>query len=72
LWLLARNPLFSSFGLLSEDWIEHAEEIPGCGDIWMMIMGPDTSAMGEVGPWPEVFQGSVASTTIQLLGLERF
>ena len=57
-------------GLTPQDWIEHGEEIPGCGDIWMMIMGPDTPAMGEVGPWPEVFQGSVASTTIQLLGLD--
>lgn len=57
-------------GLTPQDWIEHGEGIAGCDEIWMMIIGPDTPAMGEVGPYPEVFQGSVASTAIKLLGLD--
>jgi hypothetical protein len=57
-------------GLTPRDWMEHGDEIQGCGEIWMLILGPDTPAMGEVGPYPEVFQGSVASTSLQLLGLD--
>jgi hypothetical protein len=57
-------------GLTLEDWVEHGREIPGCADIWMFILGPDTPALGEVGPYPEVFQGSVASTSLQLMGLD--
>jgi len=52
------------------DWQEHDESIPGSGDIWIAVIGPDTPATGEAGPLPTVYQGDVAATIVQLFGLD--
>jgi hypothetical protein len=53
-----------------DDWMEHDESIPGSGDIWIAVIGPDTPASGEAGPTPTVFQGDVAATIARLFGLD--
>ena len=57
-------------GLLPEDWAEHDETIPGSESIWLAVIGPDTPALGERVPEGTVYQGSVATTIAQLLGLD--
>jgi len=53
----------------SEDWTGHGSDTPGSADIWIAVMGPDTSARGIV-PDVVVTQGQVAATVAALLGLD--
>jgi hypothetical protein len=57
-------------GLTSKDWIDHDAGIPGCGDIWIAVIGPDTPDRGEAGPAETVHQADVAATMATLLGLD--
>lgn len=57
-------------GRTPSDWAEHDETIPGSEAIWLAVTGPDTPAVGERVPEGTVYQGSVASTIAQLLGLD--
>ncbi len=57
-------------GRTPADWAEHDAGIPGCQDIWIAVMGPDTPAIGEVRNTPGVTQGTVAATMLQHLGLD--
>lgn len=57
-------------GPTPEDWAEHGAEIAGCDAIWLFVRGPDTPAVGQVQGGPELFQGTVATTVLQLLGLD--
>jgi hypothetical protein len=52
------------------DWAEHDAGIPGCQDIWIAVIGPDTPAFGEVRDAAGVTQGTVAATMLQHLGLD--
>ncbi|MGH8224090.1 MAG: alkaline phosphatase family protein, partial [Woeseiaceae bacterium] len=53
-----------------DDWMEHDESIPGSGDIWIAIMGPDTLPRGELSDAPLVYQADVAATVLTLFGLD--
>lgn len=57
-------------GRTPADWAEHDAGIPGCQDIWIAVMGPDTPAIGEVRNTPGVTQGTVAATMLQHLDLD--
>jgi hypothetical protein len=57
-------------GLTPKDWIDHDASIPGCGDIWIAVIGPDTPRRGELGPADTVHQADVAATMVTLLGLD--
>jgi len=57
-------------GLTGGDWAEHDISIPGSDDIWLAVIGPDTPDGGEVREPGTVYQGQVAATMLQLLGLE--
>lgn len=49
-------------------WKNHARNVPGAGEIWVAVMGPDTPALGERGAGTEVTQSQVAATLAGLLG----
>jgi len=52
------------------DWAEHEKTIPGSDDIWMAVIGPDTPDIGELTEEGTVYQGQVAATLLQLLGID--
>ena len=57
-------------GRTGEDWAEHDIAIPGSSDIWLFAIGPDTPAAGEVTTPGETFQGQLAATMLEALGLD--
>lgn len=57
-------------GLTPSDWAEHDQTIPGSEAIWLAVIGPDTPALGERVPEGTLYQGSVATTIAELLGLD--
>jgi hypothetical protein len=57
-------------GLTPKDWIDHDSTVPGSGDIWIAVIGPDTPDRGEAGPAQTVHQSDVAATMVALLGLD--
>lgn len=57
-------------GITKTSWKSHGSEIPQAGQIWMMAIGPDTPALGEMkiqGQWQSAM---LARTIFQLLGLD--
>jgi hypothetical protein len=57
-------------GITKNSWKSHGADVPQAGQIWLMAMGPDTPATGEMkvdGQWSSAM---VARTVFQLLGLE--
>jgi bisphosphoglycerate-independent phosphoglycerate mutase (AlkP superfamily) len=57
-------------GTSKTSWKGHGSSIPEAGQIWMMAIGPDTPASGEMkiqGQWQSAM---IARTIFQLLGLE--
>lgn len=57
-------------GLQGSDWAEHETTIPGSDDIWMAVIGPDTPDIGEVQEEGTAYQGQVAATMLQFLGID--
>ena len=49
-------------------WKNHAKNVPGAGDIWVAVMGPDTPVLGERGAGTDVTQSQIAATLAGLLG----
>lgn len=52
-----------------DDWRHHGSQIERADEIWMAILGPDSSARGEVDEC-RVYQNQIARTIAALLGLE--
>jgi len=52
------------------DWAEHDRSIPGSQDIWLFAIGPQTPATGERTTPGETFQGQLARTIVQAVGLD--
>ena len=50
------------------DWRSHGEKFAGSDAIWMAVLGPDTSALGERTACNPVTQSQVAATIAALLG----
>lgn len=57
-------------GLQGGDWAEHDITIPGSDDIWLAVIGPDTPDEGEARESDTLYQGQVAATMLELLGLD--
>jgi len=57
-------------GVQGSDWAEHDISIPGSDDIWLAVVGPDTPDHGEVSEAGTLYQGQVAATLLQFLGLD--
>jgi hypothetical protein len=49
------------------DWTDHGPLVPGAEFVWMVVLGPDTPAVGEV-EGVEVTQSQVAATIAALIG----
>jgi hypothetical protein len=49
-------------------WTDHGADVPGAGNIWVAVMGPDTPALGERTHVGEIYQAQVAATVAALLG----
>ncbi|MFN3998608.1 alkaline phosphatase family protein [Algoriphagus sp.] len=57
-------------GTNKSSWRSHGSSIPIAGEVWMMAIGPDTPATGEMkskGQWQPAM---IARTIFQLLGME--
>lgn len=54
-------------GATRVDWTDHGPAVPGAEYVWMVVMGPDTPAAGEV-EGVEVTQSQVAATIAALVG----
>lgn len=52
-----------------DTWRSHGSDIKGAEEIWMMAIGPDTPALGEVKTAGQLYQNQVAATVAQLLGI---
>jgi hypothetical protein len=57
-------------GLQGGDWAEHDITIPGSDAVWLAVIGPDTPDLGEVREQGTLYQGQVAGTLLQFLGLD--
>ena len=57
-------------GVQGSDWAEHEITIPGSDDIWLAVIGPDTPDEGEATDTGTLYQGQVAATILELLGLD--
>ena len=53
-----------------EDWRHHGIKVPNADQIWLAIIGPDTSAGGEMKNTPQLWQNQIAKTMAAFLGLE--
>lgn len=57
-------------GTSKTTWRGHGDEIPESGQIWMMVIGPDTPASGEMKVQGQWHSARIARTIFQLLGME--
>lgn len=53
-----------------KEWTSHGKIIKGSNEIWMMAIGPDTPALGEVKTKAQHWQNQIAATVAGWLGLE--
>ncbi len=51
-----------------KQWRGHGDKYPGSGNIWIMVMGPDTKPLGERTNCEAVHQNQIAATLAALLG----
>lgn len=56
-------------GVDAENWKHHGDKVPEADQIWLAVLGPDTTPAGEVKGAPQLYQRQVASTLAALLGL---
>jgi len=56
-------------GKIKEQWTDHGVKVEDSGSIWMAVMGPDSSPLGEVSTHTQIYQGQIAATIAALLGV---
>ncbi len=56
-------------GKIKSQWTGHGPFIKDSKDIFILAMGPDMPALGEVGTDTQLYQGQMAATIAQFLGL---
>lgn len=54
---------------IKKDWTDHGVDIPESGEIWIAVIGPDSSPKGEVGTRMQLWQGQLAATMAAFLGM---
>lgn len=57
-------------GITKTSWKSHGASVPEGGEIWMMAIGPDTPASGEMKIEGQWHSAQVARTIFKLLGME--
>lgn len=50
------------------EWTSHGQRIRDAAQIWMVVIGPDTPATGEITTKQNLFQNQIAKTLASLLG----
>jgi hypothetical protein len=53
-----------------DSWKHHGDEIAGADQIWLAVIGPDTSSSGEQKTAVQLYQNQVAKTAAALLGVD--
>lgn len=54
---------------IKKDWKDHGVNIPESGEIWIAVIGPDTSPKGEIHEKTQLWQGQLAATMAAFLGM---
>ncbi|GMQ30915.1 phosphoglyceromutase [Algoriphagus confluentis] len=57
-------------GTNKSSWKSHGSSVPDAGEIWMMAIGPDTPALGELKTTGQWYSAMLPRTIFKLLGLE--
>jgi len=57
-------------GMVKNQWTGHGPHIPDSKDIFILAMGPDMPALGEVSTATQLYQGQMAATIAKFLGLD--
>lgn len=57
-------------GAVKSQWTSHGPGIADSKDIFILAMGPDMPALGEVGVNTQLYQGQIAATLAKFLGLD--
>jgi hypothetical protein len=55
---------------VKDQWKDHGQNVDDSGQIWMIVMGPDTQPGGEITTQSQLFQKQWASTMAALLGFD--
>jgi len=53
-----------------DEWRTHGSKIMGANQIWFAVMGPNTSALGEMNEKEQLYQQQLAATMAQLMGFQ--
>lgn len=53
-----------------DEWRTHGSKIMGADQIWFAVMGPNTSALGEMNEKEQLYQQQLAATMAQLMGFQ--
>lgn len=59
-------------GITKRSWKSHGSDVPQAGQIWLMAIGPDTSAKGEMKIEGQWYSSMVARTVFTLLGIDEY
>ena len=57
-------------GTGKENWKNHGASVEGSGQVWLMVMGPDTPALGEIKQEGQWYTAMLARSIFHLLGLD--
>lgn len=57
-------------GITKESWKSHGADVPEAGQVWLLAIGPDTPALGEIKQEGQWYSAMVPRTIFRLLGLE--
>lgn len=52
-----------------DTWKDHGQKVEESNQIWMAVMGPDTTPLGEMFTGQQIYQKQIASTIASLLGM---
>lgn len=53
---------------LESKWTSHGSSVPHASETWLIVIGPDTPAAGEVKTKMQIYQDQIAQTAARLLG----
>ncbi|MET0243483.1 MAG: hypothetical protein ABW174_08440, partial [Flavitalea sp.] len=51
-------------------WRDHGSDVKGAGEIWLAVIGAGVYPLGESAENKKIFQGQIAATIAQLVGVE--
>ena len=57
-------------GRTAHDWTDHGKDVPGSDEMWMAVIGPGLSALGEHRGGAEVLLAHTAATVAAAVGLD--